>query len=220
MAFDRVTIDNCTLYLGDCLEVLPTLGQIDAIVSDPPYGMRWNPDTTRFSGGYNPQHRNPGRNDNDAIVGDDKSFDPTLWLRFPQVILWGANHYAEKLPRGTTLVWVKRNDAAFASFLSDGELAWMKGNHGVYCFRDLSMNMSVSERQHPNQKPLPLMRWCVNKTQGMVLDPYMGSGTTGLACMQLARPFTGIEIDPKYFTVACQRLEDAARQPLLLSGAG
>lgn len=211
MSVERVEIGTATLYLGDCLAVLPTLGPVEAVVSDPPYGMRWNTDTTRFTSGHNPKRRGKGRNDHAPIHGDQGRFDPSPWLTFPHVILWGANHYHQHLPRGTTLVWIKRNDAAFGSFLSDAEVAWMKGNHGVFCFRDFSMNSCTRTRQHPNQKPLPLLTWCVEKTTGTVLDPFMGSGTTGVACVRLGRPFLGIEIERRYFDIACARIEAAHR---------
>jgi site-specific DNA-methyltransferase (adenine-specific) len=214
---EEICIGNCRLILGDCLDILPLLGHVDAVVTDPPYGMQWDADTTRFGGVHRDRKHKGGRNDRPHIMGDETPFDPSLWLTYPQVLLWGANHYSQYLPVGTTLVWIKRYDYAFGSFLSDAELAWMKGNHGVYCFRDLSMNISPQERQHSNQKPVPLMRWCVSKTTGLVLDPFMGSGTTGLACLQLGRPFIGIEVVEDYYRVACARLTAAVQQLSLFS---
>ena len=206
-------IGDCTLMLGDCLELLPTLGEFDVIVSDPPYGMAWNVNTTRFSGGHNPAHRGTGRNDNMSVWGDDKPFDPAPFLSAREVVLWGSNHYAERLPVGTTLVWIKRLDPAFGTFLSDAEVAWQKGGHGVYCHRDLSMNAITTNRVHPTQKPVGVMLWCVSRTTGAtILDPFMGSGTTGVACVELGRKFVGIEIDPVYFDTACRRIEQAVKK--------
>jgi DNA modification methylase len=158
--------------------------------------------------------RGQGRSDWGSIANDDKPFDPAEWLPFPEVILWGANHFAARLPVGTQLVWVKRLDAAFGSFLSDAEVAWQKGGHGVYCWRDTSLCGEAKYREHPTQKPLDLMRWCIKRMKAStILDPFMGSGTTGVACVKLGRKFIGIEIEPKYFNIACKRIEQAYAQP-------
>lgn len=212
------------LYLGDCLQILPHLGPVDAVVTDPPYGMKWNPDSTRFTGGS--RKRGDGRGDWKAVHGDDKPFDPTPWLGFPRVVLFGANHYAARLPVGTTLVWIKRADHLFGSFLSDAEIAWMKGGYGVYCYREQFPPPSrIAENDgesvaHPTQKPIGLMRWCIDRAgiqEGQtILDPFMGSGTTGVACVRTGRRFVGIEIEPTYFEIAVKRIEaELTRHPLL-----
>jgi DNA modification methylase len=199
------------LYLGDCLEILPTLdaGSVDAVITDPPYGMSNNNNYTRFTQGPN-GHGDPSSRCYAPTIGDDKPFDPSPWLQFERVVLWGCNHYQEHLPTGTILVWIKRNTPAFGTFLSDAELAWMKGGHGVYCHKDLSMYAIARQRTHPNQKPVSLMKWCLEKTKvptgATVLDPFMGSGTTGIACVQTGRNFIGIEIDPNYYAIAEQRI--------------
>jgi site-specific DNA-methyltransferase (adenine-specific) len=208
------------LYLGDCLEFMKGLpdGSVDAVVTDPPYGMQWSVDTTRFSGGAEDSisKRGAGRDYLDAIIGDDRPFDPTPFLVFPRVVMFGMNHFAARLPVGTTLVWIKRLDPGFGSFLSDAELAWMKGGNGVYCKRDLSMTAITRDREHPTQKPVSLMKWCMDKAGipagATVFDPYAGSGTTGVACMQTGRNFIGCEIDPKYFAIAKRRIENAKAQ--------
>ena len=213
----EVTIGDCRLILGDCLEVLPLLGKVDAVVTDPPYGMNWNTDSSRFSGGHrdNVHRRQQGRSDWGSVHNDDREFDPSPWLTFPKSVLWGANHFASRLPVGTMLVWLKKLDGAFGTFLSDAEIAWMKGGHGIYCRRDLSMNHASGtlHRLHPTQKPVGIMEWCVGKTEGTILDPFMGSGTTGVACVKLGRKFIGIEIDEGYFDIACKRIEKACAQP-------
>lgn len=89
-------IGDATLYLGDCREILPMLGTIDAVVTDPPYGMNWNTDSTRFSGGDRALKFGAGRADWGGITADDEPFDPLPWLAFPECILWGANHYAQR----------------------------------------------------------------------------------------------------------------------------
>jgi len=210
--------DGVQLYLGDCLDVLPTLGSVDAVITDPPYGMNNNTDYTRFSGGHRSSiaKRGGGRDYGKPIVGDVGPFDPSPWLGFTRVVLWGCNHYAARLPVGTMLVWIKRNAAAFGSFLSDAELAWMKGGHGVYCRKDLSMNAIARRRAHPNQKPVSLMEWCMDKAgvpiDATVLDPYLGSGTTGVACVKTGRRFIGIEIDEGYFEIAKKRIWEEQAQ--------
>jgi site-specific DNA-methyltransferase (adenine-specific) len=117
----REVIGNCHLYLGDCLEIVPQLNFAGAIVSDPPYGMDWDTDHSRFKPGPN-GHVSRGVAWRAKIEGDAKPFDPVPWVvTFDEVILWGSNHFGQKLPVGTTLVWLKRLDPAFGSFLSDDE---------------------------------------------------------------------------------------------------
>ena len=110
-------IGDATLYCGDCLELLPELRSADGVISDPPYGMGWNTDSSRFSGGHRDSVRrqSQGRDDWGDVAADDRPFDPSPWLDFPEVILWGANHFGQRLPVGTTLVWIKRLDGAFGS---------------------------------------------------------------------------------------------------------
>lgn len=212
---------KATLYLGDCIELLPMLPKADAVISDPPYGMNWDTDTSRFGGGApeSRARRGKGRSDIAPVVNDDRPFDPAPWLSFSKVILWGANHFAAKLPVGTTLVWIKRLDAAFGSFLSDAEIAWQKGGHGVYCRRDVSMTAEAKMRVHPTQKPVGLMAWCIQRVGDAetILDPYMGSGTTGVACADLGKRFIGVECDPKYFELAHQRISATYAQGRLFA---
>jgi len=202
--------DYVTLYHADCRKVLPLLEPVDLVLTDPPYGISWNTNSKRFSGGNknSKSKRGVGRDWGTSIVGDDKEFDPTPFLSYPHVILFGFNNYLSKLPRGSVLVWIKRNDAAFNSFLSDAEIAWQKGGSGVYCYRDLSLAAEANFRLHPTQKPLPLMKWCIkrSKATGIILDPFMGSGTTLRAAKDLGRKAIGIEIEEKYCEVAANRL--------------
>lgn len=209
-----------TLYGADCLDVLAA-GLIPAdaaIISDVPYGMGWDTDSTRFSG--SDICRGAGRDDWNPIAGDDQPFDPSPWLAFPRVVLFGANHYAARLPVGTTLVWVKRADHLFGSFLSDAEIAWMKGGYGVYCHREQfpppcrMVEGGLSGRvAHPTQKPVALMRWCMDRAKvpadGLVVDPYTGSGSTGVAALKSGRRFIGIEREPAYLDIAARRLAQA-----------
>ena len=211
-------MSQVTLYTGDCLDIMRTLeaGSVDAVITDPPYGMNNNYNNARFVPGQNGQGGLIRKNYK-PIHGDDTPFDPSPWLGYPRVVLFGSNHFGQRLPVGTTLVWIKRTDAAFGSFLSDAEVAWMKGGHGVYCFRDMShYATSNGDRKHPNQKPVGLMKWVLDRAKvpigATVLDPFMGSGTTGVACVQTGRNFIGIEIDPGYAEIARQRIEKAQEQ--------
>jgi len=215
--------DSVTLIHGDCKKCLPI--EADAVISDPPYGMNWDVNTRRFTGGHNPTKRGKhGRNDFKTIIGDTDPFDPSPWMDYNAVVFWGQNHFANRLPVGTTLVWIKRLDAAYGSFLSDAETAWMKGGHGVYCRRDLSMNGETSNRTHPSQKPVGVMEWCIEKAKvpegGTVLDPFMGSGTTGIACIRTGRKFTGIEIDAHHFITALCRINAELSQGVFDFGGG
>lgn len=206
------------LFLADCLDVLPQLRGVDAVVTDPPYGMNWNTDSTRFTGG---QHkRGDGREDWGHVAADDTPFEPEPWLAFPKVILWGSNHFAQRVPVGTTLVWIKKADHLFGTFLSDCEVAWMKGGHGVYAYRQQfpppsRMAENDGECAHPCQKPIDLMLWCIDKTKtppdATILDPFMGSGTTGVACARIGKRFIGIEKDPVHFETAKRRIQESMR---------
>jgi site-specific DNA-methyltransferase (adenine-specific)/modification methylase len=216
--FRCVQIQDATLYLGDCLEILPLLPKVDAVVTDPPYGVGLNVNSKRFSGGSVQSQKSRSKNPKtyDApIIGDDRAFDPSPFLIGDRQVIWGWNNFPDALPRGASLVWIKRNEDAYGSFLSDAELAWFSSGHGVYCFKDLSNAGITNNRHHPTQKPVALMKWCINflPDAQTILDPFMGSGTTGVACAKLGRKFIGIEIEPKYFDIACQRIEEAYAQP-------
>lgn len=196
-----------TLYFGDALELRHLIPTDAAIISDPPYGIAWNTDSSQFSGGEG-RHFGCGWN---PIMGDDEPFDPSPWLGFPKVVLWGGNYYP--LPVGTTLVWIKKHDETFGKFLGDAEVAWMKGGKTVYCKRDVTMNGKGANfpNLHPTQKPVGIMAWCMDKAKvkadEVVADPYMGSGTTGIACIRTGRKFIGIEKDPQHFQTALERIK-------------
>ncbi len=217
------TIGDATLYLGDCREILPTLGKVDAVVTDPPYGMAHSGNSHRFSGGQT--RRGKGCN-HGPVIGDDEPLDPTICLQGGAQIIWGMNHFPQHLRPGTALMWLKRNDSAFGSFLSDGEIAWFSRGRGVYAFKSVSAGSTkamewcgdaYAPSAHPTQKPIELMAWCLGflPDAEVILDPFMGSGTTGVACANLGRKFIGIEIEPKYFDIACRRIEQAYKQPRL-----
>lgn len=202
--------NGITIYHGDCRDILPSLPKVDLVLTDPPYGMNNNTDSSRFSGGSmeSSLKRGSGGKFKGKIYGDNIEFDPSFLLEFEKIILWGSNHYSKFLPIGTTLIWIKRLDGAFGSFLSDAEIAWKKGGHGVYCWRDLTMTSLANQREHPNQKPISLMEWCILKEHPAknILDPFMGSGTTLVAAKNLNKKAIGIEIEEKYCEIAAKRL--------------
>lgn len=206
--------EGVALYLGDCREILPTLGQFDACISDPPYGIAYKSPSGKGQ---------TVRGDYDVIAGDTEPFDPTPFLGYPQVVLFGANHYSERLPSSAKwLVWDKR-DGGTPNNNSDCELAWVKVGGSARLVRHLWNGMlKASEREaqrvHPTQKPIAVMEWVIEqstKAGQSIVDPFMGSGTTGVAACRLKRPFTGIEVDPKYFEIACKRISDALKQPVM-----
>lgn len=195
--------DACTIYHGDCLEILPQLDRVDLVLTDPPYGIGWNCD---YSGwikhGPNAQGGD-SRRSYPNVYGDDKPFDPTFLLGFPKVIVWGATCFLQHLPSGSLLVWHKRH----STFLAQAEAAWMNSGYGVYVFEE-PVECMQAERVHPTQKPLNLMKWCIDKSSasGCILDPFMGSGTTLRAAKDLGRKAIGIEIEEKYCEIAVKRL--------------
>lgn len=222
------TIGNATLYHGDCHEIAPMLGRNFGIVTDNPYGGSFDFDSTRFTGGTD-RPLGPGRDDRE-VIGDNEPFDPSRWLDYPEVILWGANHFAGRLPVGTTLVWLKKYPRHYGTRLSDAEVGWQKGGYGVYCFhapdsngrRRLEATGSAFgvETAHPTQKPIALMEWCLQRVRAeRIMDPYMGSGTTGVSAIKLGRAFVGIEKDEKYFEIACRRVAEAHCMPELFANA-
>ena len=219
----KEVIGNATLYLGDCLEILPTLPKVDAVITDPPYGVSERTDRGSKGRGFLVP-----ANDYAPIHGDNASFDPAPWLQFENVILFGANNYASRLPdsRGW-LVWDKRPNCK-SDDNGDCELAFTNMDKVIRkhsqlwkgCMREGEENLSkrLGEKMpHPTTKPVALMRWCVAMTKGTILDPFMGSGTTGVACMNLGRKFIGIEIESKYFDIACERITNAQRQERLFA---
>jgi len=162
------------LYHGDCLEILPQIEEkVDLVLTDPPYGMDWDTDYTRFTGGASDV-----RTKHEKIKGDDSPFDPTPFLNYKNVILFGSNHYANQLPKGTWLVWSKKPMSKLGTFLSDCELAWKKGGEGVYLFHQEwdgfnRQGERNTQRKHPTQKPIALMEWCIglSKTTGVIKNP-------------------------------------------------
>jgi site-specific DNA-methyltransferase (adenine-specific) len=215
-------IGNATLYLGDCREIAHTL-VFDAIISDPPYGIDYNHSGAhgRFKGvGVTKAALLRG---NHPIVGDTEQFDPRPLIGLcSNVLLWGADHFYPRLPdSGRFLGWNKLGDMKPWDSFSDVEFAWHSADKAARIFSMKWKGIACSKagednglREHPTQKPIRLMSWCIEEAgrPQIILDPYMGVGTTGVAAAQLGLHFTGIEIEPRYFDIACRRIEKAQRQ--------
>jgi DNA modification methylase len=223
-------IGTAELYLGDCLEILPSLAPAEAVITDPPYGIgessrkvasRGKPfgsraDAKNTRGTFVPP------TDYGAFEWDKEPASPeriaACLAAGTKAIIWGGNYFALP-PASKWLVWDKINSGDFA----DCELAWTNLGGAVRMFRHMWNGMlrdseRGSPRVHPTQKPVALMRWCVEQAKAKnVLDPFMGSGSTGVACVGMGVRFVGIEADERYFTTACRRIEDEQRQSRLIA---
>lgn len=217
-------IGNATLYLGDCLEILPTLGKVDAVVTDPPYGVNFQGKVTKYT---------DSRGNKPVYADDDVS-----WLATVPRAISVALALSE---RGLVFSGIRRmhqypapNDiGGICAPNGAGRSPWGFGCYHptlfygkppgiggrptmvVMCHPGMHVT-GENTTDHPCAKPIAFMEWAVNRASindETVLDPFMGSGTTGVACAKLGRKFIGIEIEPKYFDIACKRIEDAYRQP-------
>ena len=204
--------EGITLYRGDCLDILPTLTGIDAVITDPPYGIGWDTDYTRFTTGFNVPRTN-----HKPIHADEAKFDPRPFLLGVPSVMFGANFYADALPVGTWLVWDKRLDeSADKMFGSCFELIWSRASHKQDILRHKWAGIFGTEhepvrgRVHPNQKPVQLYTDLLSRYGGaIVIDPYAGSGNTIIAAENLSRQCLAVEISPGYVAVALQRYCDA-----------
>jgi len=206
----RVTIGDATLYLGDCMDVLPTLDKVDAVICDPPYGINEN-------------SKKVASREKLAAATDygffdwDKAPPPDALIELIRTkgqhqAFFGGNYFTLP-PTSCWLVWDKMNSGDFA----DCELMWTNWTKAVRRLQwrwNGMIRQGNEPRYHPTQKPLEVMKWVIElcPKSDTILDPFMGSGTTGVAAIQLGRKFIGIEREPKYFDIACKRIEQAAAQ--------
>lgn len=204
-----VTIGNAELWHGDSREILPLIGTADAIVSDPPYGLgdKMQGGTKRFQTGEGGL----------KTLGDwdQQPVDQLLQMLenvAPVKMLWGGNYYPVPASRGW-LIWVKTNGVAT---MASVELCWtnldMNSKHFAH-------PVNGWYRDHPTQKPIDLMAWCLSfiPSAQVICDPFMGSGTTGVATIMAGKRFIGIEREAKYFDAACARIEQAVAQGQLFA---
>lgn len=207
-------IGDCRLILGDCLAVMPLLDPVDAVVTDPPYGIG--------EGNAKGQSRQKlaAPRDYKGSDGWDNapiSIDHIAAMRAGSKtqIIFGGNYFEGLGPTSCWLIWDKQNTGDFA----DCEMAWTNMSKAVRIIHwrwNGMIRKGDDIRQHPTQKPLGVMEWCVNHLPAeaqTVLDPFMGSGTTLVACARLGRKGIGIERDPEYFEIACARVQKAYDQP-------
>jgi len=217
------------LYNADCMDVLPTLAGVDACVTDPPYGIAHFKGPSGNAGAYRNKEGTTKRN-SAKIYGDDKPFDPSPLFAFENVLMFGANHYAKRLPDyGRWLAWNKLESIKSFDSFSDVEFMWhsqggkasricnymWKG--GLACRKAGENN---GRRDHPTQKPVGLMVWCIEQTKvpqgSLVLDPYAGSGSTCVACIRTSCRSIGVEINREYCDVIVRRMEQELSQLSLL----
>lgn len=205
----EIIADGIVLYLGDCREVFPVLGKIDAVVTDPPYGIGKD-GQKRTTGGHG------GRKGYD-FMGWDAERPKAEIFQFmlkvaPKQVIWGGNYFADLLPpTGKWLVW----DKGQRINQSDGELAWTSEPGALRIFELNRVALMTDGAQHPTQKPLEVMRWSIQQIGNpkVILDPFMGSGSTGVAAVEMGKEFVGIEVNQQYFDIACKRIDAATRRP-------
>ena len=195
-------IGDAILHLGDCEEILPEIGFVDAVVTDPPYGLgkKWSGGTWGNATMYSV----------DARKWDNQKISQKLinkLIKFKESIIWGGNYYIMPASR-CWLVW----DKPAIPTMADIEMAWTSFDKPSKKF--VSSRIIDGKKVHPTQKPVALMEWCIGflENSQTILDPFMGSGTTGIASINLGKKFIGIEREQKYFDIACKRIEQAERQ--------
>ncbi len=224
--FEEVTIGECRLILGDCREVLPMLPAVDLLMTDPPYGIGADAAAHKASGtvvGHG--HRRVAKRTYEQTEWDTEA--PPEWLiglmlaKAQHQIIFGGNYYALP-PTSCILVWDKKTNGNFA----DCELAWTnlpKAVRRIECLWNGFAREGNEERfDHPTQKPVKVIEWAMRQAPDdveTVCDPFMGSGTTGVACARMGLQFVGIERERKYFDIACRRIEQAYAQPRLFEDA-
>lgn len=217
MSFEPVIIGRATLYLGDCRDVLPTLPKSCAVVTDPPYGIAWKRGTNNA--------RNSKPHKGIANDHDTSTRDAALELCAPAPAIVFGSFYAP-YPAATkqVLVWHKPADSGLVGsvtgFRRDAEPVFLVGDWPQRTVERSSVLRTiagqagtVTETGHPHTKPVGLMKQLAEMAPGTtILDPFMGSGSTGVAAVQIGKEFIGIEIDPDYFAIACKRIDAAQRQ--------
>ena len=203
----KEVIGNCELWLGDCREILPSLEGLFDLVCDPPYGLGdlWQGGAKKWplaAGGAAPKIWD---------MEPSEGLLPAIKVA-REAIVWGGNYYPLPPKRGW-LIW----DKIVRSFSSGHvEMAWTTLDQPTRAFNYANGELASEGKVHPTQKPLPLMIWCIQHLAddgATILDPFMGSGTTGVAAVKLSRKFVGIERIEKYFDIACRRIGEALKQP-------
>lgn len=213
--FESHTIGDATLYCGDALEILPTLSDVDAVVTDPPYGI---------------SHASNGQlfKDAEPIAGDNDLSAYALVSEFAECFVAFYSPYnPPPIKWRSVLVWDKGAHVGIGGdretcWKRDHELIGVRGNQPLQGKRDSSVLRYNAVLPPPTghfcEKPVSLMEYLISKlSEQIICDPFMGSGTTGVACANLGRKFIGIEIDESYFQIACERIEAAYAQGRLFA---
>lgn len=223
------TIGNAILYLGDCREILPTLPKVDAVITDPPYGLSLG----KHGGALDNRERHLAKQGYEGYEDSPENFRAVV---VPSIVaalaladrgmVFSAAPMAWDLPAPATIGGVHlpssvgRTPWGFTSWslcLMYGRAPDLNKGHKPTWMR--STEKAPADIDHPTVKPLSWMEWAVtlgSRRGETVIDPFMGSGTTGVACMNLGRTFIGIEREPKYFDIALRRIDDAQRQRRLI----
>lgn len=209
MSFRKeVLAEGVEVYCGDCREVLPTAPIFDLCLADPPYGIRADEAIGPASSGWTQFEVNKWDRERPS-----KDLFELIISRSKVQIIWGGNYFTDHLPPSMQwLVWDK-GQRDFS--LADCEFAWTSQNKAARVFTYPRALALRDGKEHPTQKPVALMSWCleqVPKTR-TVCDPFLGSGTSGVACVRAGLSFTGIERHEPYFDIACRRIEAALKQP-------
>jgi site-specific DNA-methyltransferase (adenine-specific)/modification methylase len=205
-----IIIGDATLYLGDCMDILPTLGKVDAVITDPPFGIGNFVQVGGNVRGELVTWNESGPSDEFFVLIKEKS---------THRIVWGANYF-NCFEGAGGLIWVKNQPMPNMSKAEMASTSWGKKVELINLTWTNYIN--TKESDHPCERPVLLYKWCIEqvpKHPNTILDPFMGSGTTGVAAIQLGRKFIGIEREPKYFEIACQRIEQAAAQGKLFAPA-
>lgn len=229
----KQTIGDAVLYCGDCRDILPTLGKVDAVVTDPPYLLTsgGNTESHKALGGWLGNNKNDGRpvhcdmewaevmdvifgamseNSDAYVMANDKNINDAInaglsaGLKFHNLLVWDKQTAVMNR-------WYMKN-CEFTAYFWKGNAKTINNPSS----KQLFTVSNITDGIHPNQKPIELMRLYIENSTAdaqTILDPFMGSGTTGVACVKLGRKFIGIELEPKYFDIACKRIEDAYKQP-------
>ena len=205
-----VIIGNATLYLADCLDVLPTLPKVDAVITDPPYGIGMDGGNIGYKG-----FNDFARLGWDVAPPDAALISLTI-AAGSKAVIWGGNYF-QLPPSRCWFIWDKGAGFKGRTY-AEAELAWtsLDANTRVFLHDPLARG-DYKGKSHPTMKPEALMRWCINEagSPSTIIDPFCGSGSTGVAAMQLGKKFIGIEREQEYFDTACIRIENAQRQSVL-----
>lgn len=204
---NKVEIGEHVLYHADCLSVLPTLEGVDCVVTDPPYGLKRDKGFGGFGGFGTPIPRTQYEGEWDLERPSPEVFN--LITQINPCLIFGGNYFADLLPQGKHwIVWDKKN--TMPTF-GDAELIWTNVGRNSVKIKTHEWNGLLGKektRYHATQKPVALIMELISDyCEGTICDPFMGSGSTGVACARLGRKFIGIEIDEGYFNIACERID-------------